>query len=144
MRERHVDEPEGRDENADPDDEAAADRREQVRKVELAVRERRQQYENDVARHLRLHQARRAVRERVLEDAHHGEPRNEESRVLDARVDGDATAQRVREDDEIEKRREHRRGDRLHLHLPEAQPLLVEERVEARHLRISPDLKERR
>src|SRR5690606_22989988 len=51
--------------------------------------------------------------------------------VADAVVDLDTFLEHVREDQQVQQRREDRRADRLEAHLVEAQQLLAEQRVEA-------------
>ena len=102
MRERHVDEPDAsRRTRPRPPARPRAHRREQIREEKLAVRKRRQQHEDDVARHLRLHEARRAVGERVLQHRHHREPRHQKgacSRRPDRPPRGRAACARTRAD----------------------------------------------
>jgi hypothetical protein len=97
------------------------------------MRQRRQQNKDDVAGHLRLHQARRAVRERILQHGHHCQAGNEKGRVLHPGINLNVSAQGVREYEQIEQGGQNRREYGLHAHFPEAQPLLVEQCVETGH-----------
>src|SRR2546430_3337261 len=74
-----------------------------------------------------------SVGERVLRSAHHDQARDEERGVAHAFVHLHASFQRLSENDQVESRAQHRRGDGLHAHFPEAQQLLEEQRPEAGH-----------
>src|ERR1044071_2163380 len=126
-------EPHRRNEHAEPDRQPAHDRGQHVGGEELEVGNRREQDKHDVARDLGLHQARGTVGERVLERAHHHESGHQKIGVRDAVVDAHAALQRIGEYDEVEHRRENRSRHGLHRDLPEAQQLLLEERLKTRH-----------
>ncbi|KAG0193347.1 hypothetical protein DFQ28_005577 [Apophysomyces sp. BC1034] len=92
---RHGDKPDRHNEHAQSYRQPAHDRREHVRAEHFPVRQRRQQHEHQVAGDLGLDQRRRAVRKRILQHAHHDKARDQETRVLDARIDLHVAAQRV-------------------------------------------------
>ena len=125
-------EPDGDREHAEPDHQAADHRAGDIGDVEIERRQRGQQHEDDVAVDLRLDQRRRAVGERVLQHRHHHQAGDQERRIADAPVEHrDVRLQHMREDQQVQQRRQHRRRDRLEAHLPEAQQLLVEQRAPA-------------
>src|SRR5690606_33373396 len=77
------------------------------------------------------------VRERVLQQRHHHQARDQEGGVADAVEDLDTVLQDMPEDQQVQEGRDDRGGKRLEPDLGEAQHLLVEQGQEASHTRDS-------
>jgi hypothetical protein len=117
-------------EYAKADDDAAHDRRGHVCTEKLPVRKGRQQDEDQAAHDLRLDQARRRVRERVLQYRHHHQAGDQEGRVADAGERLDMRLENLAEHQQVKHRRQHRRRNRLEADLPETQHFLRQQRAE--------------
>ena len=96
---------------------------------DLPRRERAQQHEDQIAVELGLHEARRAVAEGILENAHRGETRDQEREVVHSGLDLCAARKDLRENNHVEESGDDGCHERLKSDRLEAQHLFAEERV---------------
>ena len=123
MRDLEIDEQARRGERQQPKDDRFRRRRADVADDDLERRHRRRKQLVDRPRELGHVDAERRVRDALRQDRQHDEPRHDEGGVADV-VDADhARTDRRAEDDEIKRRRQHRRDDALHQRAPRARHL---------------------